>query len=88
MPTLDQLNQEIEKIKERNRRVELDKTWELSWTRRIIILILTYATITLFFLAAKLPDPFLNSLVPTVAFALSTSSLPLFKKIWKKLNKK
>jgi len=87
MTTLDQLNQEIEKIKERNQRVELDKTWELSWARRIIILILTYITITLFFLAAKLPNPFLNSLVPTVAFALSTSSLPLFKKIWKKLNK-
>lgn len=88
MPTIDQLNQEIEKIKERNQRVELDKTWELSWTRRIVILILTYIVITLFFLVAKLPDPFLNSLVPTVAFALSTSSLPLFKKIWKKFTKK
>lgn len=88
MPTIDQLNQEIEKIKGRNQRVELDKTWELSWTRRIVILILTYIVITLFFLVAKLPNPFLNSLVPTVAFALSTSSLPLFKKIWKKFTKK
>lgn len=87
MPTLEQLQEEIIKIKERNQRVETDKTWELSLTRKIIILILTYITTTLFFLAAKLPNPFLNSLVPTVAFALSTLSLPLFKKIWKKFQK-
>lgn len=30
-----ELEQEIEQIKERNKRVELDKTWETSWTRRI-----------------------------------------------------
>ena len=30
-----ELEQEIEQIKERNKRVELDKAWETSWTRRI-----------------------------------------------------
>jgi len=29
------IEKEIEIIKERNRRVELDKAWEISWTRRI-----------------------------------------------------
>lgn len=87
MPTLEQLKQEITALKARNARVEADKAWEVSWTRRIIVLALTYIIVTLFFLAAHLPDPFLNSLVPTVAFALSTSSLPLFKKIWMKLKK-
>ena len=85
MPTIDQLNQEIAALKSRNARVELDKAWETSWTHRLIVLALTYIVIVLFFLAARLPDPFLNSLVPTVAFALSTSSLPLFKRIWTKL---
>ena len=30
-----ELEKEIEQIKERNKRVELDKAWETSWTRRI-----------------------------------------------------
>ncbi len=36
------IEKEIEKIKERNKRVEKDKAWETSWTRRICIMILTY----------------------------------------------
>jgi hypothetical protein len=84
--TLKQLEKEIDALKERNHRVEAEKAWETSWFRRITVLILTYIVITLFFLAAKFPDPFLNSIVPTLAFVLSTSSLPLFKKIWKKFN--
>ena len=39
---LEKLEQEISKIKERNKRVELDKKWETSWTRRLCICILTY----------------------------------------------
>lgn len=42
---LRELEQEIEKIKERNKRVELDKIWETSWTRRICICILTYIVV-------------------------------------------
>ena len=29
------LEQEVLKIQERNKRVELDKSWETSWLRRI-----------------------------------------------------
>ena len=32
----------IKENRKRNKRVELDKTWETSWTRRICIMILTY----------------------------------------------
>lgn len=77
---------EIEKrlntIEQRNKRVELDKAWETSWTRKIIITILTYVTIVLFFLIAQLPRPFVNSIVPTAGFVLSTLSLLFFKKLW------
>jgi len=38
----------------------------------------------LFFYFASLPYPFVNSIVPAVAFVLSTLSLPIFKKIWLK----
>ncbi len=86
MPTLDQLQAEIEQIKKRNRRVELDKAWETSWLRKVIILFLTYFVVVVFFWFAKLPDPFLNAIVPALAFVLSTLTVPLFKRWW--LNKK
>jgi len=87
MPNLESLQKEIEIIKQRNQRVEADKDWETSWMRRIIITVLTYLVIVVFFYAAKLPEPFLNSIVPAVAFILSSSSLLLFRKIWQKHKK-
>lgn len=87
MNDLESLKQEIEEIKKRNKRVELDKTWETSFTRKIVIALLTYVVIVIFFFVAGLPKPFINSIVPTTGFVLSTLSLPIFKKIWVKLNK-
>jgi hypothetical protein len=69
-------------IEQRNKRVELDKAWETSWIRKIIIAVLTYLVIVLFFFFAHLPKPFINSIVPTVGFVISTLSLSLFKKLW------
>ena len=37
---MNNIEKEIELIKERNARVELDKKWETSWTRKICIAIL------------------------------------------------
>ncbi len=42
MTRLQELEKEIENIKERNRRVEADKQWESSYTRRILLVIFTY----------------------------------------------
>ncbi len=74
--------EEIEKIKERNVRVELDKAWETSKTRRIIISVMTYIIIVVFLYSINAPNPWLNALVPTVGFVLSTLTLPFFKKWW------
>lgn len=82
MPTLEHIEQEIEQIKSRNKKVEADKAWETSWTRKILIAIFTYIVIVLFFYFAHLPEPFANAVVPTAAFIISTSSIPLFKKVW------
>jgi len=68
--------------------VELDKAWEVSWARKIIIAILTYLTIVLFFFFAQLSKPFINSIIPTTGFILSTLSLTFFKKIWLKYKTK
>jgi len=88
MPTLEQLALEIETIKERNKRVEVDKAWETSWTRRVLILILTYFVVLIFFLVAEVSKPFINAVVPSLAFVLSTLTVPVFKKWWVKKNKK
>ena len=76
------IKKEILSIKERNKRVELDKAWETSLTRRIIIAVMTYLLIVLFLWVINFPGPWLNALVPTIAFALSTLSLAFFKRWW------
>ncbi len=84
MTTLEELQLEIDEIKKRNQRVEADKAWETSWTRKIVIFSLTYIVIVVFFYFAGLPKPFINAIVPAVAFVLSTLTVPLFKKLWLK----
>ncbi len=89
MATIQDLEKEIDLIKQRNRRVETEKAWETSWTRRIIVLVLTYLVISLFFLFAGVSRPFINAIVPALAFVLSTASVPIFKNFWLKyINKK
>lgn len=84
MEELEQIKKDIEEIKERNKKVEKDKAWETSLFRRVLVSILTYLVVVLFFIFAKLPNPFINAIVPTIGFVLSTLSVSFFKKIWQK----
>ena len=84
MVTIQDLELEIEKIKARNKRVETEKAWETSWTRRIMIAILTYLVIAIFFIFVGTPDPLENAIVPSFAFILSTLTGPFIKKWWLK----
>ena len=80
------LEKEIKQIKDRNKRVELDKTWETSWTRKLTIMILTYLVVLLYsYLVSKYNNIFFSSLVPVIGFLLSTLSLRLIRKIWEKI---
>jgi hypothetical protein len=89
MPNIENLEKRIKNIEKRNSRVEFDKAWEVSNSRKIILTILTYIVISLFLLVSKIENPFLNALIPSVAFLISTLSLPYFKKIWgREINKK
>lgn len=76
------LEKEILSIKERNKKVEADKAWETSLYRKAIIMVLTYFTVVIFFYAAKIEKPFINAIVPSMAFLISTFTLPFFRKIW------
>ena len=79
------LEKEIEQIKQRNKKVELDKAWETSWTRRICIMILTYIVVIIYsHLIQNTNNIALSSLVPVIGFTLSTLSLKLIRKKWEK----
>lgn len=82
MTVIKKLEKEIAEIKLRNKRVEIDKAWETSWTRKVLVLTLTYIVMVVFFFFAKLPEPFINAVVPSIAFVLSTLTVPVFKKLW------
>lgn len=82
MITLEQLAREVEEIKERNRRVELDKKWETSKTRKLLLIVFTYLTIGIYLQAIRIDNPWINAIVPAIGFFLSTLTLPLFKKLW------
>lgn len=80
-----ELENEIAKIKERNKKVELDKSWETSWTRRICICVLTYIVVVIYsYLINEISNIWLSSLVPVIGFTLSTVSLKLIRNIWEK----
>ena len=82
---MEELKKELEEIKLRNKRVELDKKWETSYTRKICICVLTYIVVLIYSnMVNKSNDIFLSSLVPVIGFFLSTLSLRLVRKLWEK----
>ena len=79
------IEKEIEQIKKRNKRVELDKKWETSYTRKICICILTYLVVVLYsYIIRKTNNIFFSSLVPVIGFFLSTLSLKYIRIIWER----
>ena len=75
---------EIKKIQERNKRVELDKTWETSKTRKVSIAVLTYFVMVLVMYSLDMERPFISAIIPTLGFTLSTFSLDFIKAFWKR----
>jgi sterol desaturase/sphingolipid hydroxylase (fatty acid hydroxylase superfamily) len=87
MTTLSELEKRIEKIEERNKKVEKDKKWETSLTRRLLLILFTYLTISIYLQFINIPSPWLNAIVPAVAFWLSTLTLPYIRTLWEKYKK-
>ncbi len=82
------LEDRILAIESRNTKVEQDKAWETSWTRRILLTIFTYLAVSIYLWSININRPWLNGLVPAVAFMISTLTMPWFKKLWLKVIKK
>ncbi|PIW37174.1 MAG: hypothetical protein COW24_01795 [Candidatus Kerfeldbacteria bacterium CG15_BIG_FIL_POST_REV_8_21_14_020_45_12] len=72
----------LKTIEERNLRVELDKDWETSSTRKIAIGLMTYLIVVLAMTALEIDRPFVGAVIPTVGFVLSTVTLPFIKARW------
>ena len=79
---LEQLEAHLAQVRERNHRVELSKAWETSRTRLVSVVVLTYGMMVLMFSVLKSERAFLDALVPTLGFFLSTLSLPLVRRVW------
>ena len=79
---MDNLEFNIDAILERNKRVEADKAWETSAFRRMTIGVLTYITAVIFLWIIEAAFPFLSALIPTIAYFLSTITLPPLKRWW------
>lgn len=79
---MNSLELKIKAIEERNSRVELDKKWETSWTRRISIAFLTYAVVVSYLTVVDNDQPLINGLVPVVGYLLSTLVLKTIRNLW------
>lgn len=88
MDKLHDLEERVKKIEARNKKVEEDKAWETSFTRKVLLITFTYISIGFYLSAIKVSSPWLNAIVPSVGFLLSTLTLPFFKNFWLKRKNK
>jgi len=84
MANIEDLEVRVKRIEERNKLVELNKSWETSLTRKALLVIFTYLSIALYLKFIVGINPWLNAVVPSIGFLLSTLTLPYFKSLWEK----
>lgn len=76
------IQQRLRAIEDRNARVEADKAWEVSLTRRATIAGITYLTAAALLWTTGNANPLLGALIPCAGYVLSTLSLPWIKRFW------
>jgi hypothetical protein len=81
MPTIED---RLAAIEERNRRVEADKAWEISWERRVLIAVVTFFATLVVFRYADTTKPWLAGLLAVIGFIISTLTMPILKSHWVK----
>jgi hypothetical protein len=79
--TTKELEKNIQKILERNHRVELEKSWETSKTRMVSISVTTFIFMSLLMKVIGMNDVLANAFLATISFFLSTLSMSFIKKI-------
>lgn len=66
---------------------DLAKEVEASGERRMLVALLTYITMVIFMKSIQVNQPFLNAIVPTLGFLLSTLTMEKAKRLWEKGHK-
>ena len=84
---IESIESELKQIRQRNERVEIDKAWESSHYRVVLLVGLIYLVSSVVFSIIDAPTPFLSALIPTIGYYFSTLSLPMVKKRWSQRSK-
>ncbi|MBP7806487.1 hypothetical protein KA057_02285 [Candidatus Gracilibacteria bacterium] len=79
------LESRIAEIESRNARVENDKAWETSFTRKVSILLMTYSILGIYMILLGIENWYLHALVPTCGYFLSTLALPVIRNMWEQI---
>jgi hypothetical protein len=69
-------------VKRRNNRVEKEHEWNTSFVRGLVIMVCTYVCLGLYMQLVDIDRPWINAIVPTVGFWLSTLSLDKLRPIY------
>jgi len=81
---METLEEKIQEILERNKKVESDKAWETSVVRKLFLSCLTYIFAYLWLWLINEPLDWLKAFVPVLGYILSTLTLPPLKRWWLK----
>ena len=68
MSTLSDLDKRISTIEHRNIKVEIDKAWEGSLTRKFLVIIFTYLSISLYLYFIVGIDSWITAVIPSLGF--------------------
>lgn len=83
---MDHENSDIAKrldaLEARNKRVDVDKRWETSLERKVLIAILTYLVLAAYMGRIGVYKPWENAVIPTAGFLLSTLTVQWAKQLW------
>jgi hypothetical protein len=87
MKNLEKRLTKLEKREAEKTHGEINKAWEISWTRRFVIAFITYISAFSFMKISSMEPAILGAFVPVGGFILSTLSMTSLKKIWIKYQK-
>ena len=82
--TNEELEKKIAALEARNTKVETNKAWETSLSRIFTLVVITYLIVGLTLVVIQNSQPWINALIPSLGFFLSTLTLPFIKKYWMK----
>lgn len=79
MPSIEE---RLASIETRNLRVEADKAWEKSLTRRAFLALITWLAAAFTLALMGSPEPGFLALVPVLGYIISTLSLTYLRRFW------